>query len=201
MKRHNVLLVLLAAFLIGAMAQAQQRTTNPQGVPEERFRLRELDLLNQVKAIVDPAWWNNTALVTRLGVTDDQKSRLERAYQNHRQDVASTTGLLEKEEAQLARLLEAEPLDRNAVLAQADRVIQARSEMERTNMAMTLEMREALTRDQWLQVPRNTWLPNITWQRVVGGRTGGPGLGGTAPVAPPSPPVPGQGGRRGGRGQ
>ena len=45
--------------------------------------------------------------------------------------IISATGLLEKEEAQLARLLDTEPMDRNAVLVQIDRVIQARSETER----------------------------------------------------------------------
>jgi TonB family protein len=98
------------------------------------------------------AWWTNTALVARLGLTDEQKAKIERAYENHRQRIASSTAQLEKEEAQLARLLEAEQVDRNAVLGQIDRVTQARGDMERANSAMTLEMREVLTRAQWMQL-------------------------------------------------
>jgi TonB family protein len=122
-----------------------QRSANPAiaGV-----RLYERDATNALNG----AWWTNTALVNRLGLTDDQKARIERAYENHRQRIALSTAQLEKEEAQLARLLEAETVDRNAVLSQIDRVTQARGDMERSNSAMTLEMREVLTRAQWMQL-------------------------------------------------
>jgi TonB family protein len=98
------------------------------------------------------AWWTNTATIARLGLTDDQKAKLEKTFESHRQDLASRTDTLNKEEAQLAKLLEADPLDRNAVFAQIDRVTQARSELERANSVMTMEMREVLTRAQWMQL-------------------------------------------------
>jgi Spy/CpxP family protein refolding chaperone len=98
------------------------------------------------------AWWTNTALVQRLGLTDDQKTKLERAFENHRQNIVSSTDLLEKEEAQLARLLEAETVDRNAVLSEIDRVTLAQREVARATAVMTLEMRGSLTRAQWMQL-------------------------------------------------
>jgi TonB family protein len=98
------------------------------------------------------AWWANTATIARLGLTDDQKSKLEKTFESHRQDLANRTETLNKEEAQLSKLLEADPLDRNAVFAQIDRVTQARSELERANSVMTMEMREVLTRAQWMQL-------------------------------------------------
>jgi TonB family protein len=98
------------------------------------------------------AWWTNTATIARLGLTDDQKTKLEKTFENHRQDLAARTDTLNKEEAQLSKLLEADPLDRNAVFAQIDRVTQARSELERANSVMTMEMREVLTRAQWMQL-------------------------------------------------
>lgn len=121
----------------------------------------------------------NTALMQRLGITDDQKAKIERTYENHRQAILSTTDQLEKEEALLARLLDAEPVDRNAVLTQIDRVTQARSEMERAGAVMTLEIREHLTRAQWEQLPRaNATIPS----RGIAPR----------PPLPASPPVPGR---------
>jgi len=102
------------------------------------------------------AWWTNTAVIQRLGLTDDQKAKIERAYENHRQNIVSTSSTLEKEEAQLAKLLEAENVDRTAVQSQIDRIIQARGEVERANSAMTLEMREYLTRAQWMQLQSPT---------------------------------------------
>jgi hypothetical protein len=74
----------------------------------------------------------------------------------HIREFVSTTKELEREEAVLARLLDTEPVDRNAAFAQIDRVTQARSEMERAAAVMTLEMREYLTRTQWEQLPRTT---------------------------------------------
>jgi Spy/CpxP family protein refolding chaperone len=145
------------------------------------------------------AWWTNTALVERLGLTEEQKSRIERTFENHRQNIVTTTMLLEKEEAQLNRLLEAEPLDKNAVQTQIDRVIQARGEMERANSAMTLEMREQLTRAQWLQLPRVgvSYTVTTTGGGGRGQRTGG-GQRSPDPTGTGTTPQPG--GRRGGRG-
>jgi len=108
-----------------------------------------------VRTQVSGAWWTNAALLQRLALTDDQKMKIERTFENHRMAIVSTTSQLEKEETQLDRLLAAEPTDRNAVFTQIDRVIQARSEMERESALMTFEMREHLTRAQWLQLPRS----------------------------------------------
>lgn len=104
----------------------------------------------------NPAWWTNTALMTQLGLTDDQKTRVQRAYENHRLDIESRSKQVDNEEAQLAKLLAADPLDRNAVQSEIDRVVQARGELERSNSAMTLEMREVLTAAQWQQLQTPT---------------------------------------------
>jgi Spy/CpxP family protein refolding chaperone len=95
-----------------------------------------------------PAYW----LFARLKLTEDQKAKVERTLENHRPTLASSKERLDQEEATLNRLLEAEPIDRNVVLTQIDRVIHARCEIERTNAVMTLEMREYLTYAQWMQV-------------------------------------------------
>ena len=100
----------------------------------------------------DTAWWTNTALVARLGLSDVQKTRIETTFEAHRQNLVSSKEQLEKEEAQLARLLQAETVDRATVFTQINRVTQARGDMERINATMTLEMREQLTRTQWLQL-------------------------------------------------
>ena len=210
MKRHNVLFVLLVASLMGATAKAQQRSPNPQGQQQQtdtirRVQVRELpvvrgnvlDLLNVLPGLsIGGAWWTNTNLVTRLGLTDDQKAKIERAFENHRQKLESTTQQLQKEEAQLARLLEAESIDRNAILTQIDRVILARVEVERENSAMTLEMREYLTRAQWMQLPMQ---PTVTWLTGGGPYIRGGGQGGRgAPTTVEPGATPGARGQRGG---
>ena len=125
------------------------------GAPYDNTILAQ-DEKKAVRTQVAGAWWMNTALMQRLGITDDQRVKIEKAFENHRQAILSTTDQLEKEEALLARLLDSEPVDRNAVYTQIDRVTQARSEMERAGALMTLEMREYLTRAQWEQLPRTS---------------------------------------------
>ena len=204
---RTVFLTLFIGCLAG-VGQAQAVTQNPQApVLSDDFRRTVEQYLKVQKDPAAPsplfvtrqnrtfgagAWWTNTALVERLGLTDDQKLKIERAFENHRLKIVSTTELLEKEEAQLARLLAADPLDRNAVLGQIDRVISARGEMERENAAMTLEMREVLTRAQWAQLPP---AGNIrVFELPAGVRGGGRGQRGGAPTqqTPGGP-----GGRRG----
>src|SRR5215467_4597134 len=72
-------------------------------------------LQNEPKAVrtqVAGAWWMNTILMQRLGITDEQRAKIEKTFDSHRQPIVSATDLLEKEEAQLARLLDMEPIDR-----------------------------------------------------------------------------------------
>ena len=103
------------------------------------------------------AWWTNTLLVSRLGLTEDQKRRIEATFEQHRQALAQNKADLEREESTLARMLETEPIESTkAVTSQIERVIQSRGEMERTNSKMTLEMRQVLTRSQWVQLQTET---------------------------------------------
>ena len=145
----------------GPPQQAGQRQGAPQqGVqpleiltPGAELATRRVRIIEDGTVTTVPtAWWTNTALVNRLGLTDVQKTRIESAFESHRQNLLSNKQLLEKEEAQLAKLLDGESVDRGAVFTQINRVIQARGEMERTNATMTLEMREQLTRAQWTQL-------------------------------------------------
>jgi len=216
MKAHRLVLVLLVVFEMGVSARAQQRSPNPpnpQGEQQGGLGSGQQDdqriaRLEQAIAGVQAAganqgggtaaWWTNSNITSRLGITDEQKAKLEKAFENHRPQLESSKQLLEKEEAQLAKLLDADTVDHNAVLTQIDRVVQARGEMERANSAMTLEMREVLTRAQWNQVPQPSLgitLPYLSNQPVTGGRGGGggPGTGGRGGG-------PGTGGRGGARG-
>jgi Spy/CpxP family protein refolding chaperone len=106
------------------------------------------------------AWWTNTGLVSRLGLTADQMKKIEGIFDQHRQTIVQDKANLEQEEAALARMLDADPMESSKnVSAQIDKVIQARGQMERTTSNMTLEMRQALTRTQWTQL--QTEMPQV----------------------------------------
>jgi Spy/CpxP family protein refolding chaperone len=141
------------------------------------------------------AWWTNTALMARIGLTDDQRVRIEKAFENHRQSLTSSRESLEREEAQLARLLDGEQLDRASVTAQISKVVLARGDMEKINALMTLEMREVLTRGQWMQLQVQQSV-NVSVEA-----TGAGGLGRGGARSGGGGPVIGAPGTRGGRGQ
>jgi Spy/CpxP family protein refolding chaperone len=159
MKRnHTALVVLFGLFLVAS-------TVNAQGVTDDRTnRLREEERALNLAARRVPspnpngplinggAWWTNTTVVAQLALTEDQKAKIGRAFDSHSRTIVYNSGQLEKEEMQLARLLEAESVDHTAVLNQTNRVIQSRGEVERETAAMTLEMREQLTRVQWMKL-------------------------------------------------
>src|SRR5262245_27975446 len=157
MNRNRVLVALIGICLTAAVAEAQVAAAGRGGPPVP----------------AQTAWWTDSMLMSRLGLTDLQKAKIEGAFQAHKQLLASAKETLEREEAQLSRLRDAESVDRSAVQLQVNKVIQARSEMERLNAAMTLEMREQLSRSQWAQL-----------QQPLSGGRGGSGRGGGVPANP-----------------
>jgi Spy/CpxP family protein refolding chaperone len=160
MNSNRVLSAFIGICLAAAVAQAQRGA--PGGAGPDNTRAVAL---NAAAANLQTAWWTDTALMTRLGLTDVQKARIESTFQAHRQNLTTAKAALESQEAALARLLNADSIDRSAVQLQGSKVIQARSELERVNYAMTLEMREQLTLAQWTQLQN---------PGARGGRGGGP---------------------------
>jgi Spy/CpxP family protein refolding chaperone len=121
-----------------------------------------------------PAWWTDPQLILRLGLTDDQRAKIERAYESHRPSILSSRENLRNEEARQARLLEADLVDGQAVLAQIDRVVEARAQVERASAAMNLEVRGYLTPVQWMQLRAQVPITTIDY---VARRQPTPGIG------------------------
>jgi protein CpxP len=94
-------------------------------------------------------WWTDPSLVQRLGLTADQQKRIDTLFQQNRLKLIDLSAGVQKEEALLEPLLEADRPDESQVLAQIDRVAQARAELEKANARMLLGFRGVLTLDQW----------------------------------------------------
>ncbi len=88
-------------------------------------------------------------LVQKLGLTADQQKRIDALFQQNRLKLIDLSAGLQKEEAILEPLLEADRPDESQVLAQIDRIAQARAELEKANARMLLGFRGVLTLDQW----------------------------------------------------
>ena len=94
-------------------------------------------------------WWTDPGLVQRLGLTGDQQSRMESIFQQSRLKLIDLSAALQKEEAVIEPLLEAEHPDEAKVVAQIDRIAQARAELEKANARMLLGFRGVITQEQW----------------------------------------------------
>jgi periplasmic protein CpxP/Spy len=94
-------------------------------------------------------WWENPKMATAIGLTDDQKKKMDDTYQQYRLTLVDLHANLEKQELQMQPMIEADSPDEGQVLAQIDRVAQARAELEKADARMLFEIRKTLTPDQW----------------------------------------------------
>ncbi len=94
-------------------------------------------------------WWNNPELVQKLNLTPDQQKQMETVFEQSRQGLMDLSGTVRQEEMAMRPLLSADAPDESKILAQIDRVAQARAELEKSNARMLLRLRRVLTPEQW----------------------------------------------------
>lgn len=136
-------------------------------------------------------WWNNPKVVDKLKLTDDQRKAMDDIYQQHREKLVDLHAAVDKAELQMEPLVRADQPNESAVLAQIDKVAQARAELEKANARFLFALRAKLTPDQWKQVQefrQNHEGMRREW-RGRPGRGAGPGASGdqTPPPAPGGP--------------
>ncbi len=144
MKR--ILLVLMIA--VPMYAQVQPATMPPPGGGPRPSMMRQ----RMPGPGFGAKWWNNTELAKKLNLTDQQVTQMEQIFQQSRLKLIDQRATVEKAEATLEPLMSADRPDEAQVLAQIDKVAQARAELEKTNARMLLGIRQVLTADQWKQL-------------------------------------------------
>jgi Spy/CpxP family protein refolding chaperone len=97
-------------------------------------------------------WWTDPALAKKLNLTEDQQKRMDTIFQESRLKLIDLRASLQKQEVILRPLLEADQPNEGQVLAQIDKVAQARAELEKANARMLLGLRSVLTLDEWKQL-------------------------------------------------
>jgi hypothetical protein len=100
-------------------------------------------------------------MAQKLGLSADQKGKVEAIFEQSRLKLIDLNAAVQKEEAILEPLLEADHPDEAKVTTQIDRIAQARGELEKANARMLLGFRGVLTVDQWkkLQAERENGPP------------------------------------------
>ena len=129
-------------------------------------------------------WWNNPEMVQKLNLNSDQQKKMDDIFLQNRLRLVDLTANLQREELTMEPLMSADTLDATKVLAQIDKVAQARAELEKANGRFLVSIRQVLTPDQWKKLQAET----------PGGRgPGGPGgLGGPGRGPGAAPPQPGR---------
>src|SRR5258708_5872080 len=97
-------------------------------------------------------WWDDPNFVKRPGLSTGQQKKMDDIFNTNRLKLIDQFAALQKEEAIMEPLVAADPPDENRLLAQIDRVAQARAELEKANARMLLGIRRELTHEQWLKL-------------------------------------------------
>jgi Spy/CpxP family protein refolding chaperone len=141
-------------------------------------------------------WWNNPRVVERLKLTDVQRKEFDDIYLAHREKLIDLRASLQKAELALEPLVSDAQPNEAKILAQIDKVAQARAELEKANAAFLLAIRGKLTAEQWAQLQADRAERANRWRDGRGGGQGwqGPGGwrqgGGQNRQTPPSQPPP-----------
>ena len=192
MKMMKLMPVLLFALIPLARAQ-DTRPGRPIGGPlmKQRMIVRTGDM---------GKWWKDSDVASKLQLGDDQISRLDQIFYEHRMKLIDYTADMEKQDLKLQSLLDADVPNDGQVQSQVDQVLAARGHVEREFTLMNLDLRKVLSLDQWHQLKairekRGFGGDNIFYHRVGPGPQSkfGPGApDGSVPV--PLPPPPPEGG-------
>ena len=97
-------------------------------------------------------WWNNPKLIEKLKLTDEQRKAMDDILQQHREKLIDLRAAVDKAELEMEPMVRADQPNESAVLAQIDKVAQARAELEKANARFLFALRAKLTPDQWKQV-------------------------------------------------
>lgn len=133
-------------------------------------------------------WWNNPKVAEKLKLTDEQRKAMDEIFQHHREKLVDLHANVEKAEIAMEPLVKADQPNESAVLAQIDKVAQARAELEKANARFLFQLRAKLTPEQWKQVQE--FRQNHEGMREMHRHGEGPRDEGGMPAPPPPPPGP-----------
>ncbi len=129
-------------------------------------------------------WWKNSEIVRELQLSEAQTNQIEQTFLEQRLKLIDLRAELEKQEARLQPLIEADQPDESKVSAQIDQVLAARGRLEKANALMMLSIRRVLSVEQWKKLQAIQQERERMERRRMGPPNGPPP--GAAP--PPRPP-------------
>jgi Spy/CpxP family protein refolding chaperone len=111
------------------------------------------------------SWWNNPEIAEKIGLNDQQKQQLEKISLASRLKMIDLRADMEKQQVILGPMLQAFHPDEAQVLAQVEKVSQARAALEKERVQTMLATRNVLTEDQWNKLKESRTGFNRTFRR------------------------------------
>jgi periplasmic protein CpxP/Spy len=131
-------------------------------------------------------WWNEQALIEKLKLTEDQRKAMDQILLEHREKLIDLRAAVEKAEVGMQPMMRDDQPNEAKILAQIDRLAQARAELEKGNARFLLALRAKLTPEQWKTL-RALREEHREWRQPPPPRHGqqGPGQQGPGQQGPP----------------
>lgn len=89
-------------------------------------------------------WWDNRGTARKLSLNSEQQRRMDTIFEANKPALINLYTNLQREELNLANLSHADLHDESKVFAAIDRVSQARSDLEKENAHILLQIRQQL---------------------------------------------------------
>jgi Spy/CpxP family protein refolding chaperone len=110
---------------------------------------RALPPLERALGVPGGKWWTRPEMAQKLGLTAEQIKKMDDTFQQYRLKLIDLNAAVQREETIMEPLVAAEQPDEAKIVAQIDKVAQARAELEKANARMLLGIRRLLTPEQW----------------------------------------------------
>ena len=97
-------------------------------------------------------WWRLPRVAEALKLTEAEKQTLDDLYLNNRRELIQLKGRMETEQLELEPLLDKDPLDEQAAMAQFVKVQQARSRLAEETFRFILGVRKTIGPERFRQL-------------------------------------------------
>lgn len=101
-------------------------------------------------------WWDDKKFSRSVGVDDATRKRMDSIFNENKSALSGSYNNLQHEEKILGKLVGAKQPDEASILAQIDRVSQARAELEKASARLVLALKRTLTPEQQAKLEAKT---------------------------------------------
>jgi Spy/CpxP family protein refolding chaperone len=125
----KILRIILIGYLLSALSPMLQAAQAGNG-----FRLGK--------------WWKNGQIAAMLKLSAEQQAKIENLWTQNRPNLINEKAVLDKRNQDLAEILRQSTIDENKAMAAYEKVLSARSKIQRSTFLMRVRIKNMLTPEQ-----------------------------------------------------